>query len=73
MGCCYLNKIIDDSVHQDHLTMLSAGVEFFPAKMFKHAPNTACLSVITCYKSCRSMLDSFNHIDIRLCVRVQDA
>ena len=38
--------------------MLSASVEIFPAKMFKHAPNTAFSSLITCYKSCRSMLHS---------------
>lgn len=73
VGCWYLNKMIDDSVHQDHLTMLSASVEIFPAKMFKHAPNTACSSLITCYKSCHSVLHSLSLIDIRLCVRVPDA
>ena len=38
--------MINDSVYQDHLSMLSASVEIFPAKMFKHARYTACSSVL---------------------------
>ena len=62
-GCCFIYKMIDDFVHQDHLSILSAS-EIFQAKMLKHAPYTAYSSVITCYKSCCSKLHSFNLIDI---------
>lgn len=51
-------------VHQDRLTMLSASVELFPAKMFKHACTTACRSVITCYKSCRSVQLQSLHVAV---------
>ena len=32
-GCWYLNKKVNDSVHQDDLSMLSASVKIIPAKL----------------------------------------
>ena len=32
-GCWYFNKMINNSVHQDHLSMFSVSVEIIPAKM----------------------------------------
>ena len=49
-----------------HLSLSSASVEIFPAKMFKQARYTACSSVIACYKFCCSTLHNFNLIDIWL-------
>ena len=32
-GCCYFNKMINNPVNQDHLSMFSVSVEFFRDKM----------------------------------------
>ena len=37
--------MMKDSVHEDHLSIFSASVEIFPAKM--HSRDTACSSVIS--------------------------
>ena len=32
-GCRHFNKMINNSIHQDHLSMFSVSVEIFPAKI----------------------------------------
>ena len=81
-GCCAgvnqvflgrnVNKVIDDSVHQDCLTLLTAILKLFPSQILDHGGDAACSAIVILAESCCTSLDSLNLINDGLCSWVPD-
>ena len=67
-----VNKIIDDSVHHDCLTLLMAILKLFPSQILDHGGDAACSAIVILAESCCTSLDSLNLINAGLCSWVPD-
>ena len=56
--------------HHNGLGLLSSVLEGFPGVAVDHGGDTTSSSVVACYKSGCSPLDSFNLLDVLGCMRV---